>query len=67
MNTLNRVAGYVVIASVFAVSACVFSPDRGHGRDDTSGNRHYEGDRHCDQRDRDDHRGDCRDTEHHRE
>jgi hypothetical protein len=73
MNPLNRVAGYVVIASVFALSACVFSPDRGYGRDDpyreASGNRHYQGDRHCnsheDHRDREDRRGDCRDVEHH--
>jgi hypothetical protein len=34
MNPLNRVAGYVVIASVLALSACVIGPDRGYGRDD---------------------------------
>ena len=74
MNPLNRVAGYVVIASVLALSACVIGPDRGYGRDDpyrqASGNRHYEGDRHCnsheDQRSHEDRRGDaCRDVEHH--
>jgi hypothetical protein len=74
MNPLNRVAGYVVIASVLAQSACVIGPDRGYGRDDpyrqATGNRHYEGDRHCnsheDQRSHEDRRGDaCRDVEHH--
>jgi hypothetical protein len=68
MNSLNRVAGYVVIASVFALSACVIEPDRGYGRDDShrqaSGNRHDEGDRHCNSDE--DRRGDaCRDVRHH--
>jgi hypothetical protein len=75
MNPLNRVAGYVVIAGVFALSACVFSPDRGYGRNDpyrqASGNRHYERDRHCnsngDYRYHEDRRGNCREFEHHRD
>jgi hypothetical protein len=68
MNPLNRVAGYVVIASVLALSACVVAPDRGYVRDEphlaASDNRYGEGDRHCNSDE--DHRNDaCRDVEHH--
>jgi len=76
MNSLNRVASYVVIASVLALSACVLGPDRGYGRDEpnrqVSDNRHDEGDRRHDEGDRrcnsdEEHRGDiCRDVESHR-
>jgi hypothetical protein len=66
MNPLNRVAGYVVIASALALSACVLGPDRGYGRDDqhrqVSNNR--QGDGHCNSDE--DRRGDaCREVEHH--
>ena len=70
MSSLNRVASYVVIASVLALSACVLGPDRGYGRDEphrqASDNRqHEEGDRHCNSQE--EHRGDgCRDVESHR-
>jgi len=69
MNSLNRVASCVVIASVLALSACVLVPDRGYGRDEprrqVSDNRHDEGDRHCNSDQ--DHRGEaCRDVETHR-
>jgi len=51
MNPFNRVAGYLVIATVLALSACVIGPDRGNGRDDprrqASDNRRDEGDSHC--------------------
>jgi len=77
MNPLNRVAGYVVIASVLALSACVIAPDRGYVRDgpyrQASDNRHDEGDRRHDEGDRycnsdEGRRGDaCRDVEHHRD
>jgi hypothetical protein len=68
MNPLHRVAGYVVIAAVLALSACVIGPDRNYGRDEphrpASDNRYVEGDRHCDSDEA--HRGDaCRDVEHH--
>ena len=67
MNSLNRAAGYVVIASALALSACVIGPDRGYGHDDPHGqvsdNRHAEGDGHCNS---DERRGDaCRELEHH--
>ena len=66
MNPLNRVAGYVVIASALALSACVIGPDRGYGHDDShrqvTDNRHDEGDGHCNSQDRG---GDaCREVEH---
>ena len=68
MNPLNRVAGYIVIASALALSACVLGPDRGYGRDDqhrqVSDNRHDQGDGHCNSDE--DRRGDaCRGVEHH--
>ncbi len=68
MNPLNRVARYIVIASVLALSACVIGPDRGYGRDDphrqASDHQRDNGDRHCNSDE--DHRGDaCRDVEHH--
>jgi hypothetical protein len=72
MSPFNRAAGYVVIASVLALSACVIGPDRGYSRDDphhqASGNRdqnrYDEGDRHCNS-DEDRRGGACRDVEHH--
>ena len=68
MNPLNRVAGYVVIATALALSACVIGPDRGYVRDDpyrqARDNRHDEGDRHCNSDE--ERRGDaCRNVEHH--
>jgi hypothetical protein len=67
MNSLNRLASYVVIASVLGLSACVIGPDRGYGRDDphrqVSDNRHDEGN-HCNSDE--DRRGDaCGEVEHH--
>ena len=68
MNPLNRVAGYVVIATALALSACVIGPDRGYVRDDpyrqARDNRHDESDSHCNSDE--ERRGDaCRNVEHH--
>ena len=68
MDSFNRVAGYIVIASALALSACVIGPDRGYGREDPHrqaiDHRHDDGDRHCNSEE--DRRGvTCRDLEHH--
>ena len=68
MNPLNRLARYIVIAGVLALSACVIGPDRGYVRDDphrqANDYQRDDGDRHCNSDA--DHRGDaCRDADHH--
>jgi hypothetical protein len=67
MNPLNRAAGYVVLGSLLALSACVIAPDRGYGHGDphpqASDNRHSDG-AHCNPNE--DHHGDaCGDVDHH--
>ncbi len=73
MNSLNRVAGcVVVIASTLSMSACLIRPDGNRGRvddahpqvsGDRNGSQHDATDRHCNSDE--ERRGDqCRDVDH---
>jgi hypothetical protein len=68
MNPLNRVAGYIMVAGLLTLSACVIAPDRGYGPADPhrqgTDNRHDEGERHCNS-DEERRSDGCRDVEHH--